>query len=199
MMFLWYVLVRQICLPPDEAGRKLPFTALCVCIYWCNGRFPIFYAGRCRPTRLELWCHARIQVRSVTPRAHRRPTTTEALTAPRKSGFLLPYWAKVMGRGIGALLAVANSFYCALRGLHTLSYIGNLLHVASLIPNYSFNSCHKAIAYTTIELFLLYSCGNIITGRGKVCCSWVWCNPLRLLWAQALPRACGLSPDPRHL
>ena len=127
-------LVRQICLPPDEVGRKLPFTAisigmllpmsiLCVCIFCCNGRFPIFYASRCRPTRLELWCHARIQVRSVTPRAHRRPTTTEALTAPRKSGFLLPYWAKVMGRGIGALLAVANSFYCALRGLHTLSYV----------------------------------------------------------------------------
>ena len=139
MILLWHVLVRQICLPPDEAGRKLPFLLLYVCVFiGVMGDFPFFYADRCRPTRLELCCHARIQVRSATPpsHAHRWQTTTVAMTAPHKSEFLLSVWAKVMGRGIRARLSFANSFFCALRGLHTLSYIGNLLHAASLIPNY---------------------------------------------------------------
>ena len=68
--------------------------------YWCNGRFPIFYASRCRPTKLELWCHARTQVRPATPRAHRRPTANAALlTAPHMCGFLLPELSEGDGAG----------------------------------------------------------------------------------------------------
>ena len=120
-LFILYVLCRPIGLTMGMSGTLLPVMPIFECVFYCNGRFPFLFKS-VPPDSLELGCHACIQVRSATPRAHRRPTTTEALTAPRKCGFLLP--ASLSGRdGAGHLSSSRGCHVLLLRyaSEHTLS------------------------------------------------------------------------------
>ena len=80
-----------------------------------------------------------------------------------------------MGRGNWARLALPDSAKCAILGCVRCPLGRVTVHVASLIPiRFLIVIVIKAFAYTTIDLFLFYSCGNVITGLDEVCRSRLW-------------------------
>ena len=79
-----------------------------------------------------------------------------------------------MGRGNWARLALPDSAKCAILGCVQCPLGRVTVHVASLIPINLLLKLTEAFAYTTIDLFLFYSCGNIIIGLDEMCRNWLW-------------------------